>query len=194
MVNEGSLTLSEALLRITDSNAKLEGGWKKLAHCSACEVTMTSLHVPPTHLRVNKALVELQELALSLCVSCLRGKPVDTRVSWIPNTTDSDPRRPQFRATLNAYRHRSLGYCNNNPALLRVSEDLALYRIKPVCPVDLSNNTRNKIPATPQARHNHPDRSQSSVHPHTKAECVLPVDRKAGVTFIGPEVTISTGR
>ena len=78
-----------------------------MAHCSACEVTKTSLHVPPTHLRVNEALVELRELVISLRVSCLRGEPVDTRVSWIPNTINSDPRCPKFRATLNAYRHRS---------------------------------------------------------------------------------------
>ena len=155
---------------------------------------MTSLHVPPTHPRVNmKALVELQELAISLCVSCLREEPVDTRVSWTPNTTDSDPRYPQFRAIPNAYRHRS-SVPRQQLTLLRVSEDLALYRIKPVCPADLSNNIRNKILAIPQARCNHPDRSQSSRHPRIKAEYVLPIDGKAGVTFIGPEAAISTGR
>ena len=67
-----------------------------MAHCSACEVATTSLHMPPTHLRVNKALVELRGPAISLCVSCLRGKPVDTSISWIPNTADSDPRRPHL--------------------------------------------------------------------------------------------------
>lgn len=144
---------------------------------------MTSLHVPPTRLRVNQALVELQVPSISLCVSCLRGKPVDTSVSWIPNTTDSNPRCPHFAPsrTRTGTAHRNY---NNNPTLLRVSEDLALYRIKPARPGNLSNNIRNKILATPQARHNHPDRSQSSKHPRTKAEYVLPIDGKAGVTFI----------
>ena len=63
-------------------------------HCSACEVTATSLHVPPTHLRTVQALVELQELAISLHVSCLRAEPVDTCVLWISNTTGNNPSCP----------------------------------------------------------------------------------------------------
>ena len=61
----GDLTFSEGPPRITNSNAKL-GGVEKIVHCGACEVTVTSLHVPPTHLRIVQVVAKLQGLAVSL--------------------------------------------------------------------------------------------------------------------------------
>lgn len=144
---------------------------------------MTSLRVPPTRLRYVCDPVQLQELAISFRVSCLREKPVDTGVSWIPNAANINPRRLHF-APLGMRTGTARQNCNNDLALLYVSEDLALYRIKPARLVNLADNTHNRILATPQVPHNHPNRSQSSKHPRTKAEYVFPVEGKAGVTFI----------
>jgi hypothetical protein len=60
----------------------------------------------------------------------------------------------------------SLTETTTTPALLGVSRDLELHRIKPACLVVLANIC-DKIQATPQARYNHlTDRS----HPNTPAQ------------------------
>lgn len=116
-------------------------------------------------------------------VSRLRGKPVDTSIPWMANTTDSDPRCPHL-APLRARTDTAHRAVDNNPHSSCVPKDLVQHRIKPDCPVNLSGNTRSKILSVPQARKTYPNRSQSSKHPRTKAEYVLPVDSKAEVTFI----------
>lgn len=102
---------------------------------------MTSLRVPPTRLRYVCDPVQLQELAISFRVSCLREKPVDTSVSWIPNAANINPRRLHF-APLGMRTGTARQNCNNDLALLYVSEDLALYRIKPARLVNLADNTQ----------------------------------------------------
>ena len=169
----GDLTSAEELSQIRNSNAKLEG-WKKLDHCGACEATMASLHVPPTHLRTAQALVKLQEPAISLRVSCLRGKPVDACDSWKPNIPGSNPSCPHF-APLRARTGTAQSELWQRPhssACIQGS-DTVMYQAswlgRP------RQQHRQQVLATPQVRHNHPNRSQSSKHPRTRQSTCLPL-------------------
>lgn len=110
--------------RITNSNTKL-GGVEKIGSLCACEVMVTSLHVPPTHLRTDQALVEAPGTSISLRVSCLRGKPVDTSASWRPNAANSVQGTPVSRHS-GRVQAPLIRTATTTLALPRVSEDLAL--------------------------------------------------------------------